>query len=233
MTQTPRERVLQELRQRIDKSAYRPGDRLPPERELARQLDVSRTVLRGALAVLEAEGAIWRGVGQGTFVGTPSIDGPDRIQAIRDLTSPAEVMEVRIALEPELAALAAHRASGNELDEVERCCDKAAAAQTQQTYELWDGRFHHAIASAGHNRLFVALFEAMNAVRDHTTWGQVREAKRSQAWQQETTKQHLAILAALRERDAARARERMVAHLQAVKHQLLDSGRVATSDTAA
>lgn len=222
---TPRDVVLRELRDRFESGLYTSGDRLPPEREFARELGVSRTVLRGALDVLEAEGRIWRGVGQGTFVGSPTIDGPGQVPNISGLTSPAEVMEVRIRLEPEIAYLAAHRASGLELDQVERCCDKAAAAQVQRTYELWDGRFHHGIATAAHNRLFLALFEAMNAVRDHTSWGQIREARRSQAWQDQTTEQHRAIVGALRSRDADASKRLMKIHLEAVGEQLLGSPR--------
>lgn len=229
---SPRERVLRELRSRLEQGRYQPGDRLPPERELAAELSVSRTVLRGALAVLEAEGLIWRGVGQGTFVGGRTIDAPERVPDIRGLTSPAEVMEVRLALEPELARLAAHRANSRELDEVDRCCAKASSARTQQTYELWDGRIHHAIATAAHNRLFLALFEALNAVRSHTSWGQAREARRSAAWQQATAQQHDRILQALRRRDAPAAEALMREHLQAVRDHLLGSRHDGRSDAA-
>lgn len=227
----PRERVLNVLRNRLDEGRYASGDRLPPERDLAAELAVSRSVLRGALAVLEAEGRIWRGVGQGTFVGGRD-EGPARVAEMKHLTSPAEVMEVRLALEPELARLAAHRATSRELDEVERCWRKAAAARTQETYELWDGRIHHAVASAAHNRLFLALFEALNAVRSHTTWGKAREARRSTQWQQRTTLQHEAILSALRSRDAAGAQARMREHLEAVRDHLL-GGDARREDAAA
>lgn len=217
----PDERVLDDLRRRLDDGTYRRGDRLPPERDLARAFAVSRTVLRRALAVLEAEGRIWRGVGQGTFAGGPVIEDPARVPDIRGLTSPAEVMEVRLALEPELARLAAHRANTRELDEVERCCEKARTARTQETYEAWDGRVHHAIAAAAHNRLFLALFEALNAVRNHTAWGRAREAKRSSAWQRQTAAHHHHVLDALRRRDAGAAETRMRDHLVAVRGHLL------------
>lgn len=220
-TVMPQDRVLAELRRRLDEGVLRPGDRLAPERLLAQELDVSRAILRGALAVLDAEGRIWRGVGKGTFVGGPRVDSPGHVPDIAGLTSPAEVMEVRLALEPTLARLAAHRASGRELDEVETCSEKAASASSQATYEAWDGRMHHAIATAAHNRLFLALFEAMNAVRDHTTWGQAREARRSSAWHRSTHEQHARIVVALRERDAVRADCLMIEHLRAVREQLL------------
>ncbi|MDZ7801019.1 MAG: FCD domain-containing protein [Trueperaceae bacterium] len=219
----PREQVLATLRAQFAEQRFRPGDRLPPERTLAAELGVSRAVLRGALAVLEAEGRIWRGVGQGTFVGGRPVDAPDRVADVADLTSPAEVMEVRLALEPELARLAAHRANNRELDEVARCCGKAASARTQGTYEQWDGRFHHAIATAAHNRLFLALFEALNAVRTHTAWGRAREARRSASWQRRTAKQHDEILQALRRRNAAAAQALMRTHLEAVREHLLDA----------
>lgn len=227
------EDVLRELRQRLDQGAYPPGDRLPPERALASELDVGRAVLRRALAVLEAEGRIWRGVGQGTFAGDGAVEAASThvpgasmlsLAEIRDLTSPAEVMEVRLALEPPLARLAAHRATSRELDAVEHLCDKAATATTQRTYELWDGRLHHAVAAAAHNRLFLALFEALNAVRDNTSWGQARQARRSQEWQHTVTAQHRSILEALRQRDAEAAEARMARHLEAVRVRLLGSG---------
>lgn len=221
-----RERVLQELRARLDAEEFRSGDRLPPERQLATELGVSRSLLRGALSILEAEGKIWRGVGQGTFVGRRAVGRPADLADIGHLTNPSEVMEVRITLEPVLAYLASQRATTRDLDEIRRCCEKTATAENHETYELWDSRFHRAIAEAARNQLFLALFDAMNSVRENTAWGRVREAATTAERQRHTSQQHREIVGALEDRDSGRTRAAMRQHLEAVRDNLLDPAPV-------
>ena len=89
------------------------GSRLPPERTLAQTLNLSRPELRKALAVLESEGRINRHVGRGTFVTNPPdfIQTPASLAALTERTGPHDAMMARIALEPELAQLAALHAT--------------------------------------------------------------------------------------------------------------------------
>ena len=103
--------VLTQLRAYLAHAGGLAGARLPPERQLAEELGVSRGTLRHALADLEAEGLIWRHVGRGTFIGNRPVDTVQDLSEVTRRTNPAGVMEARLSLEPELARLAALHAT--------------------------------------------------------------------------------------------------------------------------
>jgi DNA-binding FadR family transcriptional regulator len=204
----------------LDSGRYPAQSRLPPEREIAAEMGVSRSSLRKALAVLEAEGRIWRHVGRGTFVGMrPSLDAP-ALARLTNRTHPEEVMEVRLLLEPRIAALAARRASPADIAELERCVRKSETAGTVAAFESWDGAFHRAMAEAAHNALLLGLFDAVNAVRQEEIWGRLKEASLTPARQLVYIEQHQACLDAVRDRNAARAERCMVEHLETVRDNM-------------
>src|SRR5690606_23224458 len=91
--------VLIRLRQLVDWHAMIPDRPLPTERELARQLNISRGALRRGLAQLESEGLIWRRQGKGTFVGPASVSFAPNIKRLSSRTNFFEVMEVRLHIE--------------------------------------------------------------------------------------------------------------------------------------
>ena len=101
----PERGVITQLRAYLAQAELPEDGRLPPERDLSEALGVSRTELRKALGVLEAEGQIWRHVGKGTFVGSRPIDRIADIAALAKRTNPAEVMRARLIVEPEIATL--------------------------------------------------------------------------------------------------------------------------------
>ncbi len=216
----PRDIALARIEEKLAGGNFAEGSQLPPERELAIELGVSRRALREALGQLEADGRIWRGVGRGTLVGP----GPRRVQqttTVDALTSPTELMEVRLALEPSLAALAAIHATTQDLEEIERCLRKSAGVSGHEGWDKWDGALHSAIGHATHNALVVALFELLTAARMHTHWGQLRAASLNPENQQLYTDQHRQILACIQNRDADGAARAMRRHLLAVRQTLL------------
>src|SRR5262249_47388564 len=146
-----RDRAVNKLAGLLQGTDYPPNSRLPPERELSVMLSLSRSALREGLEVLEAEGRIWRHVGQGTFVGTRPAPEPATLSLISARTSPSEVLETRLLVEPLLARLAALRASEAEIAQMQRLLEKSEAARDAKTWELWDGRLHRAVAEAAHN----------------------------------------------------------------------------------
>src|SRR6056297_1615381 len=95
--------VREHLISAIERGAYTSGSRLPTERELCEQLSVSRSAVRNALAVLEGEGRIVRIAGSGTYVAELDIDAAARGSSL--VTSPAQVMEARMTIEPQLSHL--------------------------------------------------------------------------------------------------------------------------------
>jgi DNA-binding FadR family transcriptional regulator len=211
--------VVRSLRKMLDSGNHPVGTRLPAERDLCENLKVSRTVLRTALARLEAEGRLWRNVGQGTFVGGRPVKTGNAIVLASALTSPAEVMEVRLAIEPQGAFHAAERATGEDITHMRHCLEKLDASSNDANYARWDSTFHRSIFEAAHNSLFLMLFDAVNDVRNQNSWSNVWDRMLSPN-RLEFSKQHLLIVDAIAARNPSMAAEAMKAHLNLVRRAI-------------
>jgi DNA-binding FadR family transcriptional regulator len=200
-----------------------PGAKLPTERELAKRFSTPRNAVRKTLTQLEAEGSITRHVGRGTFLaGAPArTAGPLQAESLSH-TSPAELMEARLRIEPAVAELIVTNATPADFERMETCLDKAERASTLDEFELWDAALHQALATATHNRFVIRVMELVTAVRDQGEWGKLKDRivtpERRLAYQQE----HRAIVRALKARDAERARHAIVSHLQHARRNLFE-----------
>lgn len=192
------------------------GGRLPSERVLAAQMAVSRRELRRVLSKLESEGAVWRGVGQGTFKGHRPLVKPGGYQDLRLHTSPLEVMEARLVLEPEIARLAAMRATNADLQRLAVIAKKSRKSTDFETFSGWDSRFHSEIASATRHQLFTALFVTVDGLRTELAWGKLQRRSRTDEWLDQARAEHERIVVALSDRDPDAAAEAMRDHLRAV-----------------
>ena len=198
------------------------NSRLPPERELCKELGTSRTELRKALAVLEAEGQIWRHVGRGTFIGARPVLNLSDIEYLSGQTSPAQVMESRLAIEPQLARLAALHGTKADFTEMRLCNRRCRTAREWRVYEAWDNKFHRAVAAATHNTVLVSLFDTLNTVRRSTVWGQLRSTTLPPA-DHASFHEHDALYEAIAGRDPDLAAECMRIHLRTVRDRVLSS----------
>ena len=198
---------------------WHPGERLPTERALAAHAGVGRTVVRRVLAGLRDAGLIHQAVGRGTFVAD---DIRERLHPAAALPiSPAELMEARERIEPMRVELAVTRATAADFDAMETCCARAEAAATLADFEHWDAALHDRIARASHNGFFVAVFQLVNDVRDRGEWGVLKQRSMTPQRRAEYQREHRALVAALKSRDATLARERITTHLQRVRRNLL------------
>jgi DNA-binding FadR family transcriptional regulator len=196
--------------------------RLPPERDLATVLGVTRTELRKALGTLEAEGQIWRHVGKGTFIGTRPTDTISDIAALAKRTNPAELMQARLIIEPEIARAAALTATPMHLAELRMCQTRTRNAATWRQYENWDTRLHRTIAEATQNIPLLGLFDLLNALRRAVTWGRLRSTPVKPSPDHHSFAEHGAIIVAIENRDMNAAAVAMRAHLESVKRNLLE-----------
>jgi len=212
----------QKLDEMLRENRFQPQGRLPPERDLARQLDVSRMGLRVALDRLEAEGRIWRHVGQGTFVGPRPEKAPTQLSFVTANTSPAEALEARLAIEPQIARMAALRASELQISDLFGLVQKGRASGDPAAWESWDGQFHRALCLVTGNRLLLSIFDSFNAIRRQRTWSQLRQAALTPERREHYAQQHKKILDAISARDAAQAEFAMRAHIEDVARSLLD-----------
>lgn len=199
----------------------RPGSKLPTERELARRFALPRSAVRKALAQLEAEGSITRHVGRGTFLAhSAGAELPASLIDSATHTSPAEVMEARLRIEPAIAELIVTNATAADFERMEVCLEKAERASTLDEFELWDAALHQALATATHNRFVIRVFEMVTAVRQQAEWGKLKDRivtpERRIRYQQE----HREIVRALRARDAERAKACILAHLLHARRNL-------------
>jgi DNA-binding FadR family transcriptional regulator len=220
MSRSDRHALAERVRTFIGEHGYDHNQRLPPERELCALLDVSRSQLRNALAVLEENGLIWRHVGRGTFIGARPVLNLDDITFLRELASPEQILESRTAIEPALAQLAAMHGTKADLEEITACAARCRNAADWRSYEAWDNNLHDAIAKATHNKLLIYLFETLNVVRRTVVWGQTRTTRGPKA-DHVSFKEHDAIIAAIKARDADQAASAMLAHLRSVRERVL------------
>ncbi len=219
--------ALVQLRAFLAQQSPAPSSRLPPERDLAESLGVSRGDLRKALAVLEEQGELWRHVGKGTFTGARPVAEIDTVAVIAKQTSPAEVMRARLAIEPELAREAALHATADDIANLRHCAESAKCAETWRQYENWDNRLHRAIAEAGRNALLLAVFDTINAVRRTVVWGRLRNDQAVPPRDHHSFADHDAIVAAIEDRNLAAAASQMRVHLQHVHDRLIERHRIA------
>jgi DNA-binding FadR family transcriptional regulator len=221
MTLHESDRVLQELRRMLETGDYPMNSRLPPERDLCEKFGVKRAVLRKALGKLEADGHIWRHVGKGTFVGSPPSGLLADMSSIASRTNPAEVMQARLTVEPELARLAALNATAAEIAEMRRCVRGTRQAREWRTYEMWDNRLHREVARASSNICLVAVFDLLNAVRRDVAWKRLRKIELNH--DHHSFSEHDALVDLIEERDTDAAAALMRDHLRAVRRDLLAS----------
>ncbi|MBP3125356.1 FadR/GntR family transcriptional regulator [Thalassospira sp. ER-Se-21-Dark] len=220
MTEFATQALAEKLKTGFAQGNFVKDGRVIAERTLAEQLDVGRRALRKALDQLESEGLIWRRQGQGTFVGTPPTPRLRKLEGLATKTSPFEIMEVRQEIEPSMARFAALRASQGDIDAMRSMVEKAARATTQAEYEKWDAAFHQRLAESVKNTLFLAVFEAVNAVRREAAWARLRESSHSDTLIEELSTQHRDIINAIEQRDPKRAEDAMRRHLSEVEHAL-------------
>lgn len=191
--------------------------KLPPERELALELQIGRSTLRKALDVLEAEGQIWRHVGQGTFVGRrPPVAGVEQMLKLGTVT-PKELLEARLVLEPSIAACAAATARSSDLERIKTCAHKREKAKEPDAYNLWDHQFHLAIAEATQNPILVGLIEQLNHLRHTPTWAIYKRDRMKEPYYSISKREHRAIIAGIETRNSANAFQAMKLHLMGVQ----------------
>lgn len=212
--------VAQQLRELINSGEYKPGDRIPSERELAERLGVGRPAVREALRELKAQGLLLAGRGsQGTVVTVPA--GARLAAPLTDLVGSGaehllDLMELRSAVEIQSAGLAARRATLEDLRKLSGVLPKMEELGAPEG----DVVFHRAIAEATHNTLFRQmtrdlvdiLHKHMPAILDvlYSEAGGLAAVRR----------QHEAVVEAIRQGDEEGAREAMRHHLDYVTRGL-------------
>lgn len=214
-TGTTTEEVIFQLREMIHRGELRLGDRLPPERDLAKLLGVSRPTLRDGIRSLAAIGVLQARRGAGTFVvkaeGSPTLDSnPLRLLASLHGFTPDEMFEARKSLEMAIAGLAAERATGDQLATMsEEIAEMFATLDDPAQFLVHDMRFHQTVAAASGNRILTSLMNMVATILFDVRRKTVKRAKDLK----ESAEMHRTIYRAIRKHDAEAASEAMRDHL--------------------
>ncbi len=222
-----------ELAQLIVAHALRVGlgqdGRLPTERQLAKDLGVTRSSIRYALAILQAQGRLSREVGRGTYLrAAPGGAAGTGVAVSRNAAAdsgeavfaPADVMMVRRLLEPPVMPLAVAWATAADFAEMDRCLAGGDRAASYEEFETWDLSLHRSIIAATHSPLLVTLYASIELARHGHVWGDLKRRSASAGRRMEYQADHHQIVAALRARDAATAVKAMRTHLSRVSDHL-------------
>ncbi|MGR3499756.1 MAG: FadR/GntR family transcriptional regulator [Limimaricola soesokkakensis] len=222
--------VVRQIEELVLRGILRPGDRLPPERELAERLGVSRPSLREALAELQTRGLVETRAGAGVYVSNV-IGSAFSPALVRLFATHEEAVSDMVAFRRDIEGLAAERAaklgSDSDLAVIGAVFARMEAAQSKPTADAeaeaaLDAEFHLAIVEASHN---VVMLHMMRSIYDLLREGVFYNRQvmfRQRITRASVLEQHRAINEALQARDPAAARAAVAAHLDYVQGALSD-----------
>jgi GntR family transcriptional repressor for pyruvate dehydrogenase complex len=209
--------IADQLRALIERAEFAPGSRLPPERDLALQLGVSRPSVREALIALEVEGRVEVRMGSGIYVRQPDAASPRDAHALKDLhdaDGPLETIRARQLIEAELAAYAAahmKRAQVAGLREAITQMEREVAAGQMPT--AGDRLFHTRIAEACDNSVLLRIVSELFDERHNPLFAQLgSHFETARSWTV-AIGEHRAVVDAIARQSPQAAREAMATHL--------------------
>jgi len=212
------ESVIEQIMNLIKNNKLKPGDKLPPERELAEKLSISRGSLREAFRVLESRGLIKSKPGGGRVIReirNNAHDNTENIILSLEKSSILELLEAREMFEVKIAEITAQRATPEDMESIEKALRKVNEEEGIKDDKKTesDTEFHLAIARASHNFVFVNIIKLhLDLLRDTREKTQQIPGRREERW-----REHQTILQAIKERNVKKAGEAMLKHLRNVR----------------
>ncbi len=209
--------VAAQIHRLIADGRLKPGDKLPPERELAEVFGVSRTSVRDAIRVLETQRLLEPRHGEGTVVRQIPIDTivsslADALTASKDLT--ADLFDMRKMLEPPLARAAAFRATAEDMDALEEILERQARrVRAREVTVEEDHAFHYRIATAAKNQVVLRIIDVLMDLLRESRERSLQVGGRAE----KSLRGHRRILDAIRQRDPDGAADAMRAHIEEIE----------------
>jgi GntR family transcriptional regulator, transcriptional repressor for pyruvate dehydrogenase complex len=219
--------LIDRIKEMISSRQVNPGEKLPSERELAERFGVSRPSLRNALKVLEIMGVVSQKVGDGTYLNRDAsqvLSVPFEFLFLMDETSMQDLVDIRLIIEPPLAARAAQWADAHEIEMLNQSLLQMEASEGDRVKMIEaDLAFHRAIFDASGNRLAGRLFNSL-----HQIMLDIMVVTSQMSDPTHTLQFHRPIFKAIRYRKADDAARLMTVHLQDARKLL----QFATRDNA-
>jgi GntR family transcriptional repressor for pyruvate dehydrogenase complex len=224
-------RVVQAIEHQILSGRLQVGSRLPPEREFAESLSVSRTVVREAVRTLVTRGLLETRHGIGTMVRAVTQDEVTRpltlfLRTCGQEVNLAHLHQVRTLLEIENAGIAAEQRTEEDVKELSRLCDEMQAAyEMPEQFAAKDSEFHRRLSQTTHNPLMILLLDSVQALT-----AEIRNMVRSRPdLFDRVMPTHLLILQSVAARDSKGARAAMRQHLEiafAIQREMIEAGSI-------
>ncbi|MCP4585847.1 pyruvate dehydrogenase complex transcriptional repressor PdhR [Pseudoalteromonas sp.] len=221
--------ILQQLENMILEGSLAPGEKLPPERELAKQFEVSRPSLREAIQKLEAKGLVTRRQGGGTFVKNQLEEG--LTDPLFDLISKHpesqfDLLEFRHALEGIAAYYAAMRGTANDFKKVKQSFDNIALVNDDLVQKAKAiNAFHFSVAEASHNVVLLHLVRGMQALLEQNVLQNLTVLLKKPQISQQLAEHRRLLMDAVIEGNPEQARLASNAHLAFIEEALLEAGK--------
>ena len=215
--------IIDQVRDLISSGRLKPGDRLPSERELAQTFGVGRSTVREAIRSMESLGLIEVRAGEGTFLAGPtarSTHDPLTANLFNAWSTHFKLFEVRAVLEPSLAALAARRATPEQIQVLRGIlADQEREILRGETGKKEDSAFHQLIAEASGNEILHRIADSLMTLLGGTRDTSLQHSGRPSR----SLKQHWAILDAIEGRNSGAAERRMREHIRSIERLIFSS----------
>jgi len=214
--------IVDHIRHLITSGALKSTDKLPPERQLCVMLGTGRQSLRQALSVLEAMGVLETKHGIGTFIIKDGAGEIETIKAKEEYSyNPFELLEARKIIEPKLAALAAKRATSEDINSIVKAIQNVRKKMLSGKYPVAEDRELHLIfAKAAHNAALYMLMENVVRIMGDYTWDKVKHRSIEIEGRAEIIyAEHVAILQGIESGNARLAAKSMLTHLSNVENR--------------
>ena len=211
------------LREQILRGIFQDGQRLPSERQLAEDNAVSRGTVREALRLLEQGDLLSRKRGSGSYVTYPAEQGGPEREDVAKITSPLQLLEVRLALEPQMVRLASRNMTARDIAGLEEALRNTEAAKDEEIFSHWDKIFHLRIAEGTRNPLMITMYGQINHVRTHDLWESIKGAILTPERIRQYNAHHREVFDAIRRRDPEAAVACMNNHLLLAQQDLVVS----------
>lgn len=212
--------VARSIRSLIHDEKLAPGDRLPPERKLCEQLNVSRSLVREALILLEIEGLVEVRKGSGVYVSEQSAAA---VQPPRDDIGPFELLQARQLIEADIAGFAARNVTKSDILRLREALERERTdlARGDADYS-GDREFHRLIAQATQNSVLVDVVEELWRKREQSPmWARLHNRIFETTYRRAWLDDHEDILAGLQARNSEMAQTAMWRHLGNVRDTLM------------
>ncbi|MEM7195681.1 MAG: FadR/GntR family transcriptional regulator [Pseudomonadota bacterium] len=211
--------IFRQIRESIINGEFHFNERLPSERDLADQFSAARGTIRTALEQLEQANLVRKKFGSGTFV---SYNSQFEQEDIAEETSPLELIEARIAIEPHIVRLVISNANNRDIRKLEDALRGVMECQYNPNhFSSADEEFHLLLAHCTQNPLIIWIYQRINDIRSHSQWSHrknhILTPRKIAAYNQ----QHKSLMEAIKSRDIEGASKLMEDHLLRAKADLL------------